>query len=73
MGHGKKLYPTTLIDFCKCFDYTRLLCIKLAPSESLIPSTCTKPFQGKSWQYPLGLTFWGQKTTASFLLLHDFH
>lgn len=35
-GTGKKLYPTTPIDCCKCFDCTCLLCIKSATLASLM-------------------------------------
>lgn len=35
-GTWKKLYPTTRIDCCKCFDCTCLLCIKSATLASLI-------------------------------------
>lgn len=35
-GTWKKLYPTTRIDCCKCFDCTCLLCIKSATLASLM-------------------------------------
>lgn len=35
-GARKKLYPTTRIDCCKCFDCTCLLCIKSATLASLM-------------------------------------
>lgn len=35
-GTWKKLYPTTRIDCCKCFDCIRLLCIKSATLASLM-------------------------------------
>lgn len=39
----KKLYPTTRIDCCKCFDCICLLCIKSATLASLM-FTSTIPF-----------------------------
>lgn len=35
-GTWKKLYPTTRIDCCKCFDCICLLCIKSATLASLM-------------------------------------